>query len=72
MLEITVIGVYLAIGSIVALLAWSRSNKNEWLADNAIINGLTFLSVMIFWPKVFVIFVRVLRRRIAERRKKSS
>ena len=68
LLTMAVIGMYLAIGSLIALVAWSRSDKTEWLADNALITGLTLMSVMVFWPRVFVVFLRVIKQRIMERR----
>lgn len=68
MTALFVIGTYLAIGSFVALFAWSKRDPDEWLANDSLINGLTFLSVMVFWPRVFVVFVQVLRKRLAARR----
>lgn len=68
MIALAVIGTYLMIGSFVAIFAWSKRDQSEWLANHPLINSLTFLSVMIFWPRIFVVFVRVVRRRLKERR----
>jgi hypothetical protein len=67
MIALAVIGTYLMIGAFVALFAWSRSDKTDWLANDTTINGLTFLSVMVFWPRIFVVFVRIVRKRLSER-----
>jgi len=68
MISLFAVGTYLAIGSCVALFAWANRDKDEWLANDPLVNGLTFLSVMVFWPRIFVVFVRVLRKRLAARR----
>jgi len=56
-------GTYLAIGSLIALFAWSKRDRDEWLADDLLVNSLTFLRVMISWPKIFIVFGRVWRNR---------
>lgn len=65
MISLFVIGTYLAIGAFVAGFSWSKRDKDAWLANDPLINGLTFLSVMVFWPRFFVIFVKLLRKRLA-------
>lgn len=56
-------GTYLAIGSLIALFAWSKRDRDEWLADDLLVNSLTFLRVMISWPNIFIVFARVWRNR---------
>lgn len=68
MISLFVVGTYLAIGACLALFAWSKRDLDAWLADDTLINGLTFLSLMVFWPRIFVVFVQVLRKRLAVRR----
>jgi hypothetical protein len=68
MLAMAVIGTYLAIGSLIALFAWSKSDKTEWLSDNVLITGLTFLRVMVFWPGVFVVFAKIVQRHKSKQR----
>lgn len=68
MISLFAVGTYLAIGAFVAMFAWSKRDQDAWLANDPRINGLTLLYVMVFWPRVFVVFVRVLRKRLAVRR----
>lgn len=69
MTSLFILGTYLMVGVFVALaVAWSKRGEDEWLAEDPRIKGLTLLSVMVFWPLIFVVFVRVLRKRLADRR----
>ena len=68
MISLFAIGTYLMIGSFVALFCWLKRNKDAWLANHPIFNGLLFLYLMATWPKFFAIFVPLLRKRLAERR----
>jgi hypothetical protein len=68
MIALAVLGTYLMVGSLIALLAWSKRDQDEWLANHPLINGLTFLWLTVFWPRIFVIFVQVLRRKLKDRR----
>lgn len=64
MTVLIVIGTYLMVGSFLALFAWSKRDQDEWLANDLLLNSLTFLSVMIFWPRIFVVFARIVRQRL--------
>lgn len=67
MIALFIIETYLMIGAFIALLLWSSQDKGEF-ANNTI-NGLAFMSVIVFWPSVFAFFVRVLRKKLRERRR---
>lgn len=67
MTALCVVGTYLMIGSFVALFAWQKRNKDEWLANDTLINSLTFLSVMMSWPRIFVVFARIVLKRLSDR-----
>lgn len=71
MTALFVVGTYLMIGSFVSLLCWWKRNKDAWFGDDSAMDRVLFLYLMVTWPKFFVVFVRVLRKKLAERRANS-
>lgn len=72
MTALFVVGMYLMIGSFVAIWAWSCRDRDAWLANDPLINWLTLLSVTVFWPRAFAVFVKVVRKRLVSRRANSQ
>ena len=68
MVSLFAVGTYLMIGSFIALLCWSKRDKDDWLADDPIISGLTLLRITFLWPTFFVVLAKVVRKRLAARR----
>ncbi len=67
MTTFAVIGTYLMIGSFIGLFCWAQRDKDEWLANDPLISGLTILRIAILWPTFFVTLARIAWRRYGPR-----